>query len=289
MQCSWLAVQRGIAMITKAQVKELFPRAPSKHVNEFASSHATLFKEFGIDRSLFRLHFFIAQIGHESGGFTNERENMHYSAKRLTEVWPSRFADEEVAAPFANNPEKLGNQVYANRNGNGPPESGDGFRFRGRGYMQLTGRAGYSQVGKLCGLDLVADPDKVSHPSHALRVALAFWKWKSANPVCDTGDFEAVTRKVNGGKIGWDDRVAWLDKVRRVATVLPSKKLQPKAALVILIQKALRQQGYNDIGAADGMIGKRTLIAINDYRLRKGLGNGVIDDLLVGSLGIIFP
>lgn len=274
-------------MLAKSQIKELFPRASGAHIDAFALSNAALFNEFEIDRNPLRLHFFLAQIGHESGGLSIERESMSYSAKRMTQVWPSRFADEAAAAPFAHNPEKLANKVYANRNGNGPPASGDGFRFRGRGYVQLTGREGYHEVGRLCGLDLVADPDKAFAPLHALRVALGFWRWKSANSICDTGDFEAVTRRVNGGKIGWADRVAWLDKARRVTTIPPAQKTQPKAALVILVQKRLRQRGYDDIGAADGIIGKRTLAAINDYRLRNALGDGVIDDKLIISLGVV--
>jgi len=274
-------------MLVKSQIKALFPRASPAHIDAFALSNAALFHEFEIDRNPSRLHFFLAQIGHESGGLSIERENMNYSAKRMTQVWPSRFADEAAAAPFAHSPEKLANKVYANRNGNGPPSSGDGFCFRGRGYMQLTGREAYQEVGRLCGLDLVADPDMVFAPIHALRVALGFWKWKSANLICDTGDFEAVTRKVNGAKIGWADRLAWLDKARRMTVLPPAKKLQPKPALVILVQKALRQRGYDDIGAADGVIGKRTLAAINGYRLRNALGDGVIDDRLINSLGVV--
>lgn len=274
-------------MLTKSQIKDLFPRASAAHIDAFTRSNAALFKEFEIDRNPLRLHFFIAQIGHESGGLSIERENMNYSAMRMTQVWPKRFANAAEAEPFAHKPEALANNVYANRNGNGPPESGDGFRFRGRGYVQLTGREAYKDVGRLCGLDLIADPDKVSAAAHALRVALGFWKWKSANLLCDSGDFEAVTRRVNGGKIGWVDRLAWLDKVRRVTVVPPVKKLQPKAELAILVQKALRQRGYENIGAADGVIGQRTLAAINDYRLRNQLGAGVIDNKLINSLGIL--
>lgn len=276
-------------MLTKVQIKALFPRANAANSDAFFTLHNDLFTEFEIWQNEFRLHFFLAQIGHESGGLSIERENMNYSAKRMTEVWPSRFANEAAAAPFAHNPEKLGNFVYANRNGNGPPASGDGFRYRGRGYVQLTGREAYLDVGALCGLSLVDNPDLVFASSHALRVALGFWKWKGANHFCDTGDFEVVTRKVNGGKVGWKDRLAWLDKVRRTVLTLPNRKLQPVPALIILVQKALRMKGYTAIGAADGLIGSRTMAAINDYRAKSGLGAGIIDDFLVDSLSIVFP
>jgi putative chitinase len=273
-------------MLTKQQINALFPRASQAHRDSFATKVAAAFKAHGIDRNLFRAHFFLAQIGHESGGLTVQRENMNYTAKRLTVVWPKRFPDEATAAPYAGNAEKLGNFVYASRNGNGNEASGDGYRYRGRGYVQLTGREGYREVGKLAKLDLVGEPDLVISADNALEVALCFWDWKGANAVCDTGDFEAVTKKVNGGKIGWDDRLAWLDKVRRVVLELPSRKGQPPVAAIIALQKALRDQGYVAIGAADGVAGRRTMAAITDWRARKGLGPGGMDDLLFNSLGL---
>jgi putative chitinase len=276
-------------MLTKVQIKTLFPRASTAHGDSFFALHGALFTQFGIGQNLFRLHFFLAQIGHESGGLSIERENMNYSAKRMTEVWPSRFPTEAAAAPYAHNPEKLGNFVYGGRMDNGPPASGDGFRYRGRGYVQLTGKEAYLDVGNACGLGLVADPDLVYTPANALRVALGFWKWKDANAVCDTGDFKAVTRKVNGGLTGFPDRLAWLDKVRRTVLTIPTRKVQPVAAVIILVQKALRNEGYTAVGAADGIIGARTMAALTDYRVKHGLGDGLIDGLLLDSLGVIYP
>lgn len=275
------------ALLTRAQLTALFPRALPGHIDAFVDQHELLFRSYGLDRNLFRVHFFLAQIGHESGGLSVESENLNYSAERLMQVWPRRFPTMEAAAPFARNAEKLGNFTYANRNGNGAEASGDGYRFRGRGYVQLTGRDGYREVGKLSGVNLVDAPDRACAPEHALKVALGFWAWKEANALCDTGDFERVTIAVNGGKIGWDDRLAWLDKVRRVLTSLPSRRSQPDPAHVILIQKALRAKGYDSVGAADGLIGARTLSAIMDWRARKGLGPGMIDDRLFDSLGIV--
>ena len=274
------------AVLTRAQLNALFPRALPGHIDAFVERHEALFKKYALDRNLFRAHFFLAQIGHESGGLSVEAENLNYSAERLMQVWPKRFPTLEAATPYARDPKKLGNFTYANRNGNGPAASGDGYRFRGRGYVQLTGRDGYREVGKIVDVGLEGSPDKAFAPKHALKVALGFWAWKNANAICDTGDFEKVTIAVNGGKIGWDDRLAWLDKVRRVLTALPSKKLQPDAALAILIQKALRAKGYDAIGAADGLIGQRTLAAIANWRAKKGLGAGLVDDLLLGSLVI---
>lgn len=273
-------------MLTIAEIKALFPRAAAEHVAAFLEQHDQLFRDVGLGKNPFRLHFFLAQIGHESNGLTVERELMNYTAKRLTEVWPSRFKTIADAEPYANAPEKLGNFVYASRNGNGDAASGDGFRFRGRGYVQLTGREGYSAVGKLVKLDLVGKPDLVFAPDHALKTAVGFWKWKNANAVCDTGDFNAVTKSVNGGLIGMADRLAWLDKVRRVLAEPPPKKAQPDAATIIAVQKALRALGFTDIGAADGHIGPRTTVAITTYRNTKKLGAGSIDAALLKSLGI---
>lgn len=207
------------AVLSKMQLAALFPRALPGHIEAFAAQHEALLRQYGLDRNPFRLHFFLAQIGHESGGLSVESESLNYRAERLMQVWPKRFPTLEVAKPYARNPEKLGNFAYANRNGNGPVESGDGYRFRGRGYVQLTGRAGYREVGGICGLNLVDSPDMAFAPAHALRVALGFWAWKHANALCDTGDFERVTIAVNGGKIGWRDRLAWLAKVRRLVPV----------------------------------------------------------------------
>jgi putative chitinase len=203
-------------VLTKGQIETLFPQAPRVHIDRFAALNAALFSAFGLLSSLFRLHFFLAQIGHESRGLSVEQEALGYSAKRLTQVWPRRFPSEAAALPFARRPEALANHVYANRNGNGAPESGDGYRYRGRGYMQLTGRGGYRAVGAICGLPLEDDPALAAHPDHALDVALGFWRWKAANELCDSGDFRAVTKLVNGGTNGWEDRLAWLKRVKRV-------------------------------------------------------------------------
>jgi putative chitinase len=276
-------------MVTKAQYKSLFPLASGAHIEACAANSAALFASYGIDKNSFRRDFFLAQIGHESGGLSIERENLNYSAPRLMVVWPRRFPTLASAQPYAGNPQKLANFVYSGRNGNGPEASGDGFLFRGRGYMQLTGREGYREAGNRAGLDLVGSPDKVFAPEHALNVALAFWKWKGANAVCDGGDFKAVTKIVNGGTIGMPEREAWLDKVRRVLAEPPPRKLVPSAALNILVQKALRARGYDGIGAADGVIGARTTAAIVDFRTKNALGEGLLDNKLLAALGIVFP
>jgi putative chitinase len=203
-------------MVTEAQLRKLFPGAKEATVKAFAAKSKALFKEFGISDKTIRKEYFLAQIAHETGGLTRSIENLNYSAQRLTEIWPTRFPTLASAQPYANSPEKLANKVYADRMGNGPPESGDGYRYRGRGYIQITGKDGYRQTGLRAGLDLVSSPERAVAIEDALRVACAFWKWKDLNPLCDKRAFEEVTRRINGGLIGLDDRLEWLKKVRSV-------------------------------------------------------------------------
>jgi putative chitinase len=203
-------------MVTEAQLRKFFPNAKDATVKAFAAKSKALFKEFGISDKAIRKEYLLAQIAHETGGLTRSVENLNYTARRIAEIWPTRFPTSASAEPFANNPEKLANKVYANRMGNGPPESGDGYRFRGRGYIQITGKDGYRQTGSRAGIDLVANPEKAIETETALRVACAFWKWKDLNPLCDARKFEEVTRRINGALIGYDDRLAWLKKVRSV-------------------------------------------------------------------------
>jgi putative chitinase len=203
-------------MVTEGQLRKLFPNAKDATVKAFAAKSKALFKEYGISDKAIRKQYLLAQIAHETGGLTRSVENLNYTAKRIAEIWPTRFPTVQSAEPFAGNPERLANKVYANRMGNGPPESGDGYRFRGRGYIQITGKDGYRQTGLRAGIDLVASPEKAIETDTALRVACAFWKWKDLNPLCDARKFEEVTRRINGALIGYDDRLAWLKKVRSV-------------------------------------------------------------------------
>jgi putative chitinase len=274
----------GGFMVTPAQYRSLYPRAAAPLLaGVTASSDATL-KDFGISALPNRLHFFLAQIGHESGGLTITEEKMGYSAARMMTVWPTRFRTLESALPYAGNPEKLGNYVYANRLGNGAPESGDGYRYRGRGLIQITGRDGYKRVGAIAGIDLVGHPERAFAPGDALLVACAFWKWKGLNAICDTGDFRAATRRINGGTIGWTDRLAWLEKVRTCLAEAPPPNRQPPAETVRAVQLALRARGFVSIGSADGLLGPRTAAAIAGFRRINGLAPGMIDDALTGVL-----
>lgn len=274
-------------MITQDQFTKLYPRASTEIQQAFLTQSPQVFEQYGLNAGLNRLYYFLAQVGHESGGLTITRENLNYSAQRLTQVWPGRFPTLASAQPYADNPEKLANFVYANRMGNGPPKSGDGYRYRGRGFIQITGREAYQALGKTTGLDLIGNPDEAFTAASALTVACGFWKWKKLNPVCDSGDFTKVTKLINGGVNGLADRQAWLDKVQRVLGE-PATPIDPDdPKVVIAVQRALRTKGYTEVGAADGMVGPRTRAAIAHYRQKTGLPDGdTIDATLVTALGI---
>lgn len=270
-------------MVSQAQLRELYPRATPQLLTEMASQIGGLFQQFGITTPL-RTQFFLAQVGHESGGGTVKDENMNYRAARIREVWPTRFPTVSSAEPFAHQPEKLANRVYSNRMGNGPPESGDGFRYRGRGLIQITGREGYDNVGRRAGLDLLSSPELAFEPKHALLIACAFWKWKDLNAVCDTGNFVSVTRRINGGTVGLEDRKAWLDKVRRVLAPSAGAAGKLSAQKIREVQLELRRQGFSSVGAADGSLGPKTMAAIAEFRLQKGMPPGGLDDALIAAL-----
>jgi putative chitinase len=157
-----------------------------------------------------RLAHFLAQCGHESGGFKATSENLNYSAKGLMGIFKKYFPTEALANAYQRNPQKIANKVYANRMANGDEASGDGYKFRGRGYIQLTGKDNYTQFGKAIGEDILSNPDVVSG-KYALLSAAWFWSKNGLNNLSDGGATDAVvttiTKRVNGGTIGLADRI----------------------------------------------------------------------------------
>lgn len=157
-----------------------------------------------------RLAHFLAQCGHESGGFRATRENLNYSAEGLTKIFPKYFPTIQVATPFAKQPEKIANKVYANRMGNGDEASGEGFKFRGRGFIQLTGKDNYKALGTAIQQNLVANPDLVASQFPMLSAAWFFHK-NGLHRIADEGTTDIVvtkiTKRVNGGTIGIADRI----------------------------------------------------------------------------------
>lgn len=165
---------------------------------------------------------FIAQVGHESAQLNSLVENLSYSVRGLMATWPARFPDEATAVRYARNPERTANKVYSNRLGNGPPESGDGWRYRGRGLLQTTGKTNYETTGKGLGLDLVGRPALLEIPDNATKAAAYYWQSNGLNELADENTEEAfkrITRKINGGYNGWDDRLAIWTRAKKVLEV----------------------------------------------------------------------
>ena len=157
-----------------------------------------------------RLAHFLAQCGHESGGFRLTQENLNYSAKGLMGIFKKYFPTEAIANQYQRNPQKIANKVYASRMGNGPEASGEGYKFRGRGYIQLTGKDNYTAFGKSIGEDICANPDKVAS-QYALLSAAWFFSKNGLHKMADEGATDTVvtkiTKRVNGGTIGLADRI----------------------------------------------------------------------------------
>ena len=150
---------------------------------------------------------FIGQCGHECGNFRVLEENLNYKAATLMKLWAKRFPTLEIANQYAGNPKKIANMVYANRMGNRDEASGDGYRFRGRGCIQTTGHANYFHAGQAIGVDFVMEPDLVANPKYAALTAGFFWSTHGLNILADNKDHRAITKRINGGFIGLEDRI----------------------------------------------------------------------------------
>ena len=173
------------------------------------------FDRFGIDTPA-RQASFIGQCGHECNNFRTLEENLNYKAEALMRLWSKRFPTIEIANQYAKNPQKIANKVYADRMGNRDEASGDGYRFRGRGCIQLTGHANYFHAGTACGVDFVMQPDLVATPKYAAMTAGWFWTTHGLNQFADSGDYLTMTKRINGGTIGLDERVHKIESVLRV-------------------------------------------------------------------------
>lgn len=161
---------------------------------------------FGINTPA-RQAAFIGQCSHESNHFKTLEENLNYSAEALTRVWPGRFPTLESAQPYHRQPMMIANKVYADRLGNGPEASGEGWQYRGRGLIQLTGKENYRKASEALSVDLVEDPDLVATPELAALTAAWFWKTRGLNELADAGNHTAITKRINGGTLGMNERL----------------------------------------------------------------------------------
>ncbi len=199
--------------ISFPRIQDVAPNAIVSCLETLASANYTLVP-FGITKNPRRMAHFLAQILHESGGFTQVVENLNYSGNRLTVVFPSRFPSLASTRPYAKNPTALANFVYGSRLGN--TEVGDGWKFRGRGLIQLTGKSNYQRIGSAFDVDLVTSPDDILKPELLLITAAEFWRQAKCNQLADRDDIMAVTKAINGGLNGLVDRRAWLEKTQTI-------------------------------------------------------------------------
>lgn len=205
-----------IMTFTDAQLLQIAPLARDVYRNSFA--RAGVLEASGLLDHPRRLAHFLAQVCHETGGLALLVESLRYrSADRLTAVWPRYFPTRAAAAPYVDQPEKLANYVYGGRMGN--VQAGDGWRFIGRGLLQITGREHYANVGRALGIDLVGQPFLAASDRYALPVALEIWRTKGCMAHADADDLLRVTKAINGGLNGLEDRHDWLVKAKTVLGV----------------------------------------------------------------------
>jgi len=207
-------------VLSKEQLQAIMPAAKVDNIEFYLTALNNQLSEYQIISNMQVAHF-IAQIAHESGSFKYRRENLNYSAKALRAVFGKYFSSDEMADEHARNPESIANIVYANRMGNGDSDSGDGWRYRGRGLIQLTGRNNYSRCGADIGLNIEAEPELLAKDAET-AVAAACWYWKinKLNSPADQDDIKLVTRKINGGYHGLEERTAFLNRAKEVLDVI---------------------------------------------------------------------
>ena len=208
-------------MITAEQLFALCPKV--KYAGEWARAISLAESEFNISD----LAMFMANVIHETQGFTRFVENLNYSSSRLMEVWPARFPSIEIANQYGGQPVKIANKVYSNRMGNGPSESGDGYKYRGRGLAMLTGKLRYCKCSGAIEVDIVSDPDELMDFDTSSRSAGWFWQVNRMSTYADDRDFESVCRLWNTGRpgrmipagkgiIGWNERLKIYTRCRKV-------------------------------------------------------------------------
>ena len=196
-------------MITAEQLKEL-------HIDDdWLEPLNDAFQPSEINTPL-RMAAFIGQCAHESGNFKTLQENLNYSAEGLCRVWPSRFPTLEAAKPYHRDPDKIANKVYGGRMGNGTEETGEGSLYKGRGLIQLTGKDNYTLCGDALGEDFIHSPDLVLAPKYAALSAAWYWNKRSLNKEADAKDYTGMTKKINGGVIGLDDRIKHINHALEV-------------------------------------------------------------------------
>lgn len=194
-------------MLKPEDLKVIMPRVPADKLASYVSALDAAMVQAQITK-VTRAAAFLAQLAHESGDLRFWEEQLTYSAEKLVQLWPKRYTP-QMAAQHAGKPEVIANHVYSSRFGNGDTASGDGWRYRGRGPMQITFKDNYKACSLAIGIDLVAKPELLAQPDAGFKSAVWYWMSRKLNEVADKPDFEATTKAINGGLNGQDHRLAY--------------------------------------------------------------------------------
>jgi len=193
--------------LTKQQLKQLLPKNP--YVDHWHHALEQLLPDYDINTPK-RIAAFVAQCAHESGGFTAIKENLNYKAPTLRKLFSKYFPNDELAAVYASKPnrqEAIANRIYASRMGNGDEKSGDGYRYCGRGLIQLTGKSNYQNFADSLEMNVEDVPEYLATFEGAAQSACWFWEANNLNRFADAGDIKGLTKAINGGYIGLEDRI----------------------------------------------------------------------------------
>ena len=256
---------------TQAQLARLLPGNQS--VAEWYAALTRYLPGAGIDTEL-RVAAFVSQCAHESANFTVLRENLNYSADGLMRTWPSRFPTVEIANQYARQPEKIANRAYADRMGNGPESSGDGWRYAGKGLIQLTGKDNCTRFADSVKRPLAEIPAYLVTFDGAVESACWFWTDKKLNPLADAGDVLAITRRINGGENGLKDRE---EKYKHAMAVLGGTAVtESRPASTTVLRRGSRGPEVAAMQSrlgltADGDFGPGTERAVREWQAANGL------------------
>lgn len=274
----------GPVRVTIEDIHRFAPHALNEYLRILANEGQSELSALQIIDNPMRFCHFMAQIGHECGGFTIKCESLNYTTvARLRAVWPSRFPDDASARPYLRNEEKLAEKVYGGRLGN--TEKGDGFRYRGRGFVQITGRESYRELGRKLQLPLEENPDLALDPIVALRIACRTWADKTLdgergmNELADRNKIEALTYRINGGYTNLVDRRAEFEKAWDIwgegeppAGISDAETIErgDRGELVVKLKQNLQELGYY-AGDTDRIFGSKTYLAVYKFQKEHGL------------------